>query len=119
MINDTPLSLKLSSWKNDLPAEIDITKSSPSVPQPHQLMLHMTYYWLIILLHRPFYRRRRSFEDLDGYTDHIKVRVILYDAFLLLTSRNILSHVTELPQQSWNSQGHGAETSPYVTSPLP
>jgi hypothetical protein len=66
------MDLKLSSWKNDLPAEIDITKSSPSVPQPHQLMLHMTYYWLIILLHRPFYRRRRSFEDLDGYTDHIK-----------------------------------------------
>ncbi|KAH9986615.1 hypothetical protein BJV77DRAFT_950868 [Russula vinacea] len=66
------MDLKLSSWKNDLPAEIDITKSSLGVPQPHQLMLHMTYYWLIILLHRPFYRRRRSFEDLDGYTDHIK-----------------------------------------------
>lgn len=66
------MDLKLSSWKNDLPSEIDISKSSPGVPQPHQLMLHMTYYWLIILLHRPFYRRRRSFEDPDGYTDHIK-----------------------------------------------
>ncbi|KAI9435378.1 hypothetical protein F5148DRAFT_1266632 [Russula earlei] len=66
------LDLKLSTWKNDLPSEIDISKSSPSVPQPHQLMLHMTYYWLIILLHRPFYRRRRSFEDIDSYTDHVK-----------------------------------------------
>jgi hypothetical protein len=66
------MDLKLSTWKNDLPSEIDISKSSPGVPQPHQLMLHMTYYWLVILLHRPFYRRRRSFEDPDGYTDHIK-----------------------------------------------
>jgi len=66
------MDLKLSSWKNDLPSELDISKSSPGVPQPHQLMLHMTYYWLVILLHRPFYRRRRSTEDLDGCADHIK-----------------------------------------------
>lgn len=77
MIVDTFLSLKLSSWKNDLPSEIDVSKSSPSPPQPHILMLHMTYHWLIILLHRPFYRRRRSCEDSDGHTDHTKVCVIL------------------------------------------
>jgi len=64
--------ISISGWKDVLPPEIDISKSSPGVPQPHVLMLHMTYYWLIILLHRPFYRRRRSFEDIEGYTDHIK-----------------------------------------------
>jgi hypothetical protein len=66
------MDLKLSSWKNDLPSEIDISKSSPCVPQPHQLMLHMTYHWLTILLHRPFYRRRKTCDDLENYTDHIK-----------------------------------------------
>ena len=40
-------------------------------------MLHMTYHWLTILLHRPFYRRRRICEDLDNYTDHIKVCDVL------------------------------------------
>ncbi|KAI0248581.1 hypothetical protein BJV78DRAFT_785226 [Lactifluus subvellereus] len=67
------MDLKLSGWKNDLPPEIDFSKSNPCTPQqPHQLMLHLTYYWLIILLHRPFYRRRRSSEDVSDYTDHIK-----------------------------------------------
>ncbi|KAH9989703.1 hypothetical protein BJV74DRAFT_837982 [Russula compacta] len=66
------LDLKLSSWKNDLPSDIDISKSSPSAPQPQVLMLHLTYHWLIILLHRPFYRRSRGYEDPDGHTDHIK-----------------------------------------------
>ncbi|KAH9969716.1 hypothetical protein BC827DRAFT_1262920 [Russula dissimulans] len=66
------IDLKLSTWKNDLVPEIDISKTNPCAPQPHQLMLHMTYYWLIILLHRPSYRRRRSFEDTDDYTDHVK-----------------------------------------------
>ncbi|KAH9065320.1 hypothetical protein EDB87DRAFT_1595180 [Lactarius vividus] len=66
------MDLKLSTWKNDLPSEIDFVKSNPCAPQPHQLMLHMTYHWLTILLHRPFYRRRRSCEDLNDYTDHIR-----------------------------------------------
>jgi len=35
-------------------------------------MLHMTYHWLTILLHRPFYRRRRTCDDLENYTDHVK-----------------------------------------------
>jgi hypothetical protein len=63
-------------------------------------MLHMTYYWLIILLHRPFYRRRRSCEDLEEYTDHIKVRVVPLSALLPLTSNPSLA--TGLPQKSWS-----------------
>jgi hypothetical protein len=66
------MDLKLSTWKNDLPSEIDLVKSNPSPPQPHELMLHMTYHWLTILLHRPFYRRRRSCDDINHDTDHIK-----------------------------------------------
>jgi len=66
------MDLKLSKWKNDLPSEIDLVKSNTCIPQPHQLILHMTYHWLTILLHRPFYRRKRSCEDLNHYTDHIK-----------------------------------------------
>ncbi|KAI0260216.1 hypothetical protein BC834DRAFT_973601 [Gloeopeniophorella convolvens] len=65
------MDLKLSTWKNSLPPEIDFAKSSTSVPHPHQIMLHMTYHWLSILLHRPFYRRRR-FEDANEHMDHIK-----------------------------------------------
>lgn len=83
VITDTLLSLKLSTWKNELASEIDISKTSTGVPQPHQLMLHMTYYWLIILLHRPFYRRRRSCEDPESYTDHVKVcATLLMRSFL-------------------------------------
>jgi hypothetical protein len=75
-IADIPFSLKLSSWKNDLPPEIDFCKANPCTPQPHQLMLHMTYHWLTILLHRPFCRRKRSCEDISDCTDHMKVLVI-------------------------------------------
>jgi hypothetical protein len=51
-------------------------------------MLHMTYHWLIILLHRPFYRRRRICEDLDNYTDHIKVCDVLVCAAFVGLSEN-------------------------------
>jgi len=38
-------------------------------------MLQMTYHWLLIALHRPFYRRRSIREDAQGYElDHVKVR---------------------------------------------
>ena len=66
-------SLEINSWKEALTADIDVNRANMSTALPHQLMLQMTYHWLLIILHRPFYRRRK---DETGYEiDHVKVRV--------------------------------------------
>lgn len=36
-------------------------------------MLHLAYWWLYILLHRPFYRRARSDNGSEKDIDHVKV----------------------------------------------
>ncbi|KAI0051397.1 hypothetical protein FA95DRAFT_1554474 [Auriscalpium vulgare] len=65
------MDLKLSTWKENLSAEVDISKSTYTMAMPHQLMLQMTHSWLAIILHRPFYRRRRANDDCNE-EDHIK-----------------------------------------------
>lgn len=52
--------------------EISIPPSALSRAMPHQLMLHMTYHWLIIILHRPFYRQKQV--GVERKIDHIRVR---------------------------------------------
>jgi len=69
------IDLQLNTWMNDLPAEVNLSSIDP-MTIPHKLMLHMTYHWLLIILHRPFYRRRSS-GDVDGSeSHHIKVRCL-------------------------------------------
>lgn len=54
-------------------------KSRPTAT-PHRLMMHCTYWWFFILLHRPFYhRRQRPIHSSDREIDHVKV----YPTFLL------------------------------------
>lgn len=42
-------------------------------------MLHLSYWWLFILLHRPFFQRKnRQIHSTDREIDHVKVRYILW-----------------------------------------
>ncbi|KAI0312453.1 hypothetical protein OF83DRAFT_1176619 [Amylostereum chailletii] len=66
------MDLQLSTWKDNLPPEVDVNKTNISSALPQQLMLQMTYQWLLIVLHRPFYRRK-VIKDEHGYeVDHVK-----------------------------------------------
>ncbi|WVR06185.1 hypothetical protein IAU60_003215 [Kwoniella sp. DSM 27419] len=50
------ISLSLSTWLESLPPALVYYNHSPKNGLPHILMLHLTHAWLVILLHRPFYR---------------------------------------------------------------
>ncbi|CAL1699935.1 unnamed protein product [Somion occarium] len=66
------LDIELNAWKDSLPPEIDLTASTRPVALPHRLTLHLAYWWMLILLHRPFYRRTKS--DSSGIDiDHVKL----------------------------------------------
>jgi hypothetical protein len=66
-------SVELNSWKRRLPAEINITFSNQATALPHHLMLQLAYWWLFILLHRPFYRRSRNSPPSEKLIDHVSV----------------------------------------------
>jgi hypothetical protein len=70
-------SIKLNTWKSSLSPEVDISITgiaSRSTATPHRLMLHLTYWWLFILLHRPFFHRRaKLIHSTDKEIDHVKV----------------------------------------------
>lgn len=69
-------SLKLNEWRQSLAPELEITVKSRPTATPHQLMLHMAYWWLFILLHRPFFHRKaRPIASTDREIDHVKVIV--------------------------------------------
>ncbi|KAI0782595.1 fungal-specific transcription factor domain-containing protein [Abortiporus biennis] len=65
------LDIELNDWKDSLTPEVDLSASSRPVALPHRLTLHMTYWWLMILLHRPFYRRSKA--HLGSEIDHVKL----------------------------------------------
>ena len=56
--SDFVLSILLINWREDLPSELKLTPSNEGSALPHKLMMHLAYWWLLILLHRPFYRRQ-------------------------------------------------------------
>ncbi|KAJ7084068.1 hypothetical protein B0H15DRAFT_784495 [Mycena belliarum] len=67
-------SLELNTWKDQLPPELDITLSNRAKSTPQRLMLHCMYWWLSIVLHRPFSNRRtRSPPASDKCVDHVKL----------------------------------------------
>ena len=66
-------SLKLNTWRNELAPELEITVKSRSTATPHKLMLHIAYWWLFILLHRPFFRKNRPIYSTAREIDHVKV----------------------------------------------
>ncbi|GLB39659.1 putative fungal specific transcription factor [Lyophyllum shimeji] len=65
------IDLKLNTWKSNLSANLDITLKSRPTATPHKLMMHCTYWWFFILLHRPFYQRKHRPSDRD--IDHVKL----------------------------------------------
>ncbi|KAF8241145.1 hypothetical protein L208DRAFT_1420221 [Tricholoma matsutake] len=76
-VNDQLISsidLQLNTWKSHLSPDLDITLKSRSTATPHRLMMHCTYWWFFILLHRPFYHRRpRPLHSSDREIDHVKL----------------------------------------------
>ncbi|PPQ63888.1 hypothetical protein CVT24_010355 [Panaeolus cyanescens] len=68
------IDLKLNTWKGSLPPELEITVKSRPTATPHKLMLHLAYWWLFILLHRPFfYRKAKTIYTADSEIDHVKL----------------------------------------------
>lgn len=49
-------SLALGDWLENLPPSLVVNYHSPKNCMPHVLMMHLSHAWLVILLHRPFYR---------------------------------------------------------------
>ncbi|ORY32910.1 fungal-specific transcription factor domain-domain-containing protein [Naematelia encephala] len=50
------ISLSLSTWLESLPPALTFHNHAPKNGLTHILMLHLSHAWLVILLHRPFYR---------------------------------------------------------------
>ncbi|KAH8092517.1 hypothetical protein BXZ70DRAFT_1010830 [Cristinia sonorae] len=77
------LDIELNTWKDSLSPEVDLTASSRPVALPHRMTLHLTYWWLLILLHRPFYRRQRG-GAMD--IDHVKLTNRAAENVMLIAS---------------------------------
>jgi hypothetical protein len=75
------LSLALSTWLEQLPPALVINSHAKNA-LPHILMMHMSWAWLVILLHRPFYRPRAGMpgnstkgQDTASYNAALAVKV--------------------------------------------
>jgi hypothetical protein len=66
-------SVELNTWKEALPPEVEIKLSNRATATPHRIMLELSFWWLFILLHRPFYRRSRPAPGSEDPIDHVKV----------------------------------------------
>ncbi|CAE6466744.1 unnamed protein product [Rhizoctonia solani] len=44
----------LENWFKYLPTQIRVPSQSGEPPLPHVIVLHMAYWWLVMLLHRPY-----------------------------------------------------------------
>ncbi|KAF8704692.1 Fungal specific transcription factor domain, partial [Rhizoctonia solani] len=51
------IHLNLDTWYNNLPESLTISARSATKPLPHVIVLNIAYWWLLLLLHRPFYAR--------------------------------------------------------------
>jgi len=80
------IDLELQEWKERLLPEIDITPSNRHTALPHRIMLHLAYWWLIILLHRPFYRRAHLAYRGEHGIDHVKLCTRATDNIMELLS---------------------------------
>jgi len=67
------IDVELNMWKSSLTEDLDITPRSLLTATPHKLMLHLAYWWLCILLHRPFFQRKsKPIRSTDREIDHVK-----------------------------------------------
>ncbi|KAH9854843.1 hypothetical protein C2E23DRAFT_874926 [Lenzites betulinus] len=76
------MDIQLNNWKDSLSPEVDLTAASRPNALPHRLMLHLTYWWLLLLLHRPFYRRKSG--GAGPEIDHVKLCNRAGDNIMLL-----------------------------------
>ncbi|QRV89881.1 Fungal specific transcription factor domain [Ceratobasidium sp. AG-Ba] len=51
------IHLVLETWYNNLPEDLLVSSRSSARPTPHVIVLNIAYWWLLMLLHRPFYAR--------------------------------------------------------------
>ena len=72
---ERPKNVFLNMWRDSLSEELEITTArTQQAATPHKLMLHLAYWWLVILLHRPlFYRKSRPNHSTDSGVVHAKV----------------------------------------------
>ncbi|KAH7338291.1 hypothetical protein B0J17DRAFT_661857 [Rhizoctonia solani] len=56
MENDCMINthMLLENWHKSLPAQLQVQSQSGRPPLPHIIVLHVAYWWLLVLLHRPF-----------------------------------------------------------------
>ena len=59
-------SLALINWHENLPSSLALNYASPKNALPHILMMHLSHAWLVILLHRPFYRPLHGMPGIPG-----------------------------------------------------
>ncbi|KAF8470363.1 fungal-specific transcription factor domain-containing protein [Gautieria morchelliformis] len=52
------LEKRLDKWYVELPEHLQLNCSSTTTPPPHVLTLHMQYWCSVLLVHRPFMRRK-------------------------------------------------------------
>ncbi|KAI0083369.1 fungal-specific transcription factor domain-containing protein [Irpex rosettiformis] len=64
------LDIELNAWKDSLSPEVDLTAATRPSALPHRLSVHLMFWWLFILLHRPFYRRTKG---ATADIDHVKL----------------------------------------------
>ncbi|EUC57600.1 fungal specific transcription factor domain protein, partial [Rhizoctonia solani AG-3 Rhs1AP] len=85
------IHLQLDTWYNNLPENFTISARSTTKPLPHIIVLNIAYWWLLLLLHRPFYARTvrsasnasteipSSFTDLSvKICDRATVKIVQY-----------------------------------------
>ena len=79
-------SIQLISWYEELPPElrINLKRHKEAAALPALIMAHLAFRWLLILLHRPFFRRQTGTEVDLSYkviTPETHVRKAILTAF--------------------------------------
>lgn len=64
-------STALADWVKDLPSSLQIDLASPGNAMPHILMMHLSHAWLVILLHRPYYRPLARLPGREAQEEHL------------------------------------------------
>lgn len=77
------VSLELHNWKRQLPPQLDIGTGNHRTAMPHLLMTHLTYWWIFILLHRPFLSQSKSPNDRDVYHFNASFPILWWLAFCI------------------------------------
>ncbi|GAA5985225.1 hypothetical protein JCM10908_002575 [Rhodotorula pacifica] len=88
------LHLKLESWNHDLPSYLRAnTTDAAKAPHPHILVLNMTYHYVHIALHRPFFRPHSTPSELkQETTDDISTEKCLVAAGHIVRLVKLLKH---------------------------